>query len=177
MAAKLEMGLQKKEEAIGVQGVNPVRGRRGAPFFLAFFAFFVFFCWDLAPAALADESGLGEASPTVPQRPEEIFLYDQAELLNEETKTALREKNADLTEKYGVQKLVLFGSRARGTNAPRSDIDLAVYGCSRFDAFCDCLSEELWSLLKLDLIDMDQQVSETLAQEIRRDGVVLYEKI
>ena len=67
---------------------------------------------------------------------------------------------AEFAEKYGVQKLVLFGSRARGTNAPRSDIDLAVYGCSRFDAFCDCLSEELWSLLKLDLIDMDQQVSE-----------------
>lgn len=84
---------------------------------------------------------------------------------------------AEFAEKYGVQKLVLFGSRARGTNAPRSDIDLAVYGCSRFDAFCDCLSEELWSLLKMDLIDMDQQVSETLAQEIRRDGVVLYEKI
>ncbi len=103
MAAKLEMGLQKKEEAIGVQGVNPVRGRRGAPFFLAFFAFFVFFCWDLAPAALADKSGLEEASPTVPQRPEEVFLYDQAGLLSEETKTALREKNADLTEKYGVQ--------------------------------------------------------------------------
>ena len=31
-------------------------------------------------------------------------------------------------QKYSIEKLVLFGSRARGTNTVRSDIDLAVYG-------------------------------------------------
>ena len=33
-----------------------------------------------------------------------------------------------LAHKYSVTKIVLFGSRARGTNTERSDIDIAVYG-------------------------------------------------
>ena len=35
---------------------------------------------------------------------------------------------ATLAAKHGAQKLVLFGSRARGDHTERSDIDLAVYG-------------------------------------------------
>ena len=31
-----------------------------------------------------------------------------------------------IAEKYDVKKIVLFGSRARGTNHAKSDIDLAV---------------------------------------------------
>lgn len=31
-------------------------------------------------------------------------------------------------QKYSIGKLILFGSRARGTNTERSDIDIAVYG-------------------------------------------------
>lgn len=31
-------------------------------------------------------------------------------------------------EKSGVEKLILFGSRARGTNHERSDIDIAASG-------------------------------------------------
>ena len=31
-------------------------------------------------------------------------------------------------QKYSIEKLILFGSRARGTNTERSDIDIAVYG-------------------------------------------------
>lgn len=30
-------------------------------------------------------------------------------------------------QKYAVTKIVLFGSRTRGTNTERSDIDIAVY--------------------------------------------------
>lgn len=33
-----------------------------------------------------------------------------------------------LAKKYSVTKIILFGSRARGTNTERSDIDIAVYG-------------------------------------------------
>lgn len=42
-----------------------------------------------------------------------------------------------LKNKYwylSITKIVLFGSRARGTNTERSDIDIAVYGGS-FDDF------------------------------------------
>ena len=33
--------------------------------------------------------------------------------------------------KHSVTKVILFGSRARGTNTERSDIDIAVYGGDR----------------------------------------------
>ena len=34
----------------------------------------------------------------------------------------------EISKKYQVKKVVLSGSRARGTNMPKSDIDLAIYG-------------------------------------------------
>lgn len=83
-----------------------------------------------------------------------------------------------IAEKFDVGKIVLFGSRARGTNHEKSDIDLAVYGCNKFELLKDSLNEDLWSLLELDIINMDNQnISPELVSEIERDGVVLYEKI
>ena len=84
----------------------------------------------------------------------------------------------DFAEKFDVEKIVLFGSRARKTNHLKSDIDIAVYGCKKFELFSDALNEDLWSLLQLDIINMDKDnVSPDLISEIERDGVVLYEKI
>ena len=40
-------------------------------------------------------------------------------------------------QKYSITKIVLFGSRARGTNTERSDIDIAVYGGNFYDFDCD----------------------------------------
>ena len=40
----------------------------------------------------------------------------------------VRQDIADIAKKNGVHKVILFGSRARGTNSERSDIDIAVYG-------------------------------------------------
>ena len=57
----------------------------------------------------------------------------------------------EISKKYQVKKVVLFGSRARGTNMPKSDIDLAIYGCADFGGLSDSLNEDLWSLLKLDI--------------------------
>lgn len=84
----------------------------------------------------------------------------------------------DIARQYNAKKVVLFGSRARGTNQPKSDIDLAVYGCEAFGELSDSLNEDLWSLLKLDIINMDDEyVSPALIAEIERDGKILYEKI
>lgn len=77
---------------------------------------------------------------------------------------------------YGVGKLVLFGSRAKGTNGAKSDIDLAVYGCEDLQGSPRALEEEVWTLLKFDVVDMDT-VPPALAAEIEREGVALYEKI
>lgn len=78
-------------------------------------------------------------------------------------------------ESAGVKRLVLFGSRARGTNGPYSDVDLAVYG-GDFDRFYWNVQEKTWSLLSFDLIDMQGKISPELQEEIHRDGVVIYEK-
>lgn len=77
----------------------------------------------------------------------------------------------------GVGRVVLFGSRARGDNLPKSDIDLAVYGGGDFDGFYDDVQERLWSLLCVDVVDMDRPHSPTLDAEIARDGKVLYEEV
>ncbi len=80
-------------------------------------------------------------------------------------------------EKYDAAKVILFGSRARGTHQKKSDLDLAVYGCRDFTGLTFAMQEEVWTLLKIDLIDMNEAVSEDLKSDIERDGVVLYEKI
>lgn len=84
----------------------------------------------------------------------------------------------EIARQNKVEKVLLFGSRARGDNTDKSDIDLAVYGCNNFPQLCDQLNEELWSLLELDIIDMDSEyLSQDLIDQIHRDGVVIYEKI
>lgn len=76
---------------------------------------------------------------------------------------------------HSVQKVVLFGSRARGDNTERSDIDIAVYG-GDFDAFYWDIKEKVHSLLMFDVVEMDNSVSKDLIGEIQRDGVIIYEK-
>lgn len=74
-----------------------------------------------------------------------------------------------------IDKIILFGSRARGTNTERSDVDLIAYG-GNFDAFYWDIKEKIHSLLTFDLIDGGSKISEELQNEISRDGVTIYEK-
>lgn len=78
--------------------------------------------------------------------------------------------------KNSVDKIVLFGSRARGTHTERSDIDIAVFG-GDFDTFYWDIKESVHSLLSFDIVNYDKSVSEELKKEIEKDGVTLYEKI
>lgn len=77
--------------------------------------------------------------------------------------------------KHSITKVVLFGSRARGTNTERSDIDIAVYG-GNFDAFYWDIKEKVHSLLMFDIVQADTPISNELKTEIEKDGVVIYEK-
>lgn len=83
----------------------------------------------------------------------------------------------EFAQQAGARRVVLFGSRARGTNQPRSDIDLAIEGCPDFPALEERLQEELWSLLRLDVVNLDDPISAELREEIARDGKVLYEEV
>ena len=79
------------------------------------------------------------------------------------------------SRKNGVQRVILFGSRARGTCTERSDIDIAVSG-GDFDAFYWDIREKVHSLLTFDVVDLDSGVSDELKKEIERDGIILYEE-
>ena len=85
----------------------------------------------------------------------------------------LRELSS-FAQKYSVTKIILFGSRARGTNTERSDIDIAVYG-GNFDGFYWDVKEKINSLLMFDIVQADSSISDELIKEIEKDGVVIYE--
>ena len=78
-------------------------------------------------------------------------------------------------ERHAVERVVLFGSRARGSHTPRSDVDLAVQG-GDFDAFFWDVKEKTHSLLSFDVVDLDREASEELKREIEREGITVYEK-
>lgn len=84
---------------------------------------------------------------------------------------------AEFAREAGVKRVLLFGSRARGTNLPKSDIDLAIEGCPDFLALEERLQEDLWSLLRIDVVNLDDPISDELRKEIERDGKVLYEEV
>lgn len=81
-----------------------------------------------------------------------------------------------LAKKYEIEKVILFGSRARGDYKRTSDIDLAVKGgdIPRFSLDVD---EETSTLLKYDIVDLDGHVQQELLESIENEGRVLYEKI
>lgn len=89
----------------------------------------------------------------------------------------LQSQIAQIGARCGAQKIVLFGSRARGDNHPRSDIDLAIYGMPEKNqsSFYFAIEEELQTLLKFDLVHITQYTSPALLQNIQKDGVVLME--
>lgn len=81
-----------------------------------------------------------------------------------------------LAQKCGIEKVILFGSRARGDNRERSDIDLAVSG-GEIAKFIFDIDDEVWTLLSFDVINLDGPVQPELLKSINRDGVVIYEKV
>ena len=113
----------------------------------------------------------------------EYLLKDKLNLSN--AKYYCKQKNTtlenmlndyqNLLKKYSINKVILFGSRARGDNTERSDIDIAVYG-GDFDSFYWDIKEKVHSLLSFDVVEADKPISEELKQEIEKDGVIIYEK-
>ncbi|WP_455721547.1 nucleotidyltransferase family protein [Agathobacter sp.] len=95
-------------------------------------------------------------------------------------KTGIKDKVlqeiTELAKKNRVEKVILFGSRARGDFKERSDIDLAFRGGCSSNFILD-VDEETSTLLEFDIIDLDKPVREELLESIKIEGVVIYEKI
>lgn len=78
-----------------------------------------------------------------------------------------------------VEKAVLYGSRAKGTYRPGSDIDLTLCGVELNHTLLTRIDNELDDLLlpyQIDLSLMSSLSHPALLDHIRRVGVVLYEK-
>jgi len=79
------------------------------------------------------------------------------------------------------QRVILYGSRARGDNVPKSDIDLAVdapSGAARNRAHFDLLGDlerDPPTLLGIDIVFLDE-VGEEFRLRVAREGRVLYEQ-
>lgn len=78
-----------------------------------------------------------------------------------------------------VDKAVLYGSRAKGTHRPGSDIDLTLCGSNLGQSQLARIDEALDDLLlpyKIDLSGMASLTHPALLDHIRRVGMVFYEK-
>ena len=86
---------------------------------------------------------------------------------------------AILKENNKVQKIILFGSRAKSTHSNGSDIDIALKGNNLNTNDVLSLSVELDELdlpYKIDLVIYDRIEEKSLKEHIDRAGVVLFER-
>ena len=89
-------------------------------------------------------------------------------------KAEIVESIGKIARECGVKKVILFGSRARGNNRERSDIDLAFEGGNSVRFALD-VDEFTPTLLKFDFVDLST-ANEAILKEIEKDGVILYEQ-
>lgn len=89
---------------------------------------------------------------------------------------AVLEQIRSLAEQHGLNRVILFGSRARGDFRERSDIDLAVSG-GHIAAFSLDVDEETDTLLQYDVVNLDVPVDKALLENILREGITIYEKV
>jgi predicted nucleotidyltransferase len=79
----------------------------------------------------------------------------------------------DILKRHGAKKIILYGSYARGTATPASDIDLCEEGipsADYFRAWAECLMTISSHVSILDLIS----VQGYLRERILREGEVIY---
>ena len=73
-----------------------------------------------------------------------------------------------------VKKISLFGSRARGDNNERSDIDLAVYFLT--NPYYDVIEEleNIETLLKVDITIVNDSIDDKFITNIRNEEIIIY---
>ncbi len=97
-------------------------------------------------------------------------------IYNTGIKPQVQNEICHLAEKYHLNRVILFGSRARGDYWRASDIDLAVSG-GDITRFSLDLEEETSTLLTYDVVNLDEKVSAELLASIQKEGIILYEKV
>lgn len=95
----------------------------------------------------------------------------------DETLSGLRQALTALAAKYQAEKLILFGSRARGDHRQNSDIDLAVWGMPEENqALFWADVDDLPTLLSVDLVHLSPRTAPALLENIKKEGVILMDR-
>jgi uncharacterized protein len=75
-----------------------------------------------------------------------------------------------------INKVILFGSRARGDNLVKSDIDLAVYADNPIIEFIEDIENNTHTLLEFDFSDMKNVNDIFFIEQVEKEGIIIYEK-
>ncbi|MNM91290.1 Nucleotidyltransferase domain protein [compost metagenome] len=101
-----------------------------------------------------------------------VYLLKQINLNKE-----LLEEIIDICKRHAeIEKVVLFGSRARGDNSPKSDIDLAIYANSNFSDFIEDMENNTRTLLEFDFSNMRTVKDNFFIEQVNKEGIIIYEK-
>ncbi|AKL93671.1 putative nucleotidyltransferase [Clostridium aceticum] len=85
----------------------------------------------------------------------------------------------EIAIKYEVEKVVLFGSRARGDHSETSDYDIAIFekDLSLISKTLLCSDiEEIHTLKKIDVVFVNKDLNDKVMENIKNEGVVIYEQ-
>lgn len=83
----------------------------------------------------------------------------------------------DISKKHKyIDKIILFGSRARGDNSLKSDIDLGVYSNNSIAEFKAEIEEKVSTLLEFDFSHMNNVEDKFFIEQVEKEGVIIYEK-
>ena len=96
-------------------------------------------------------------------------------MTREEYITKLKEAEPYIKENYEVKSMCMFGSTARGTNTPESDVDLFVDMPPKMSHLVR-LGNYLEELLgkSVDLVLPSSRPNAFLLNEIKRDGITIF---
>ena len=81
-----------------------------------------------------------------------------------------------LNETENVTRAVIFGSRTREDYECNSDIDLAIYCEGELPAGLRLDLDEAAGIYKIDIIDMNDPLGDTLRQRIEEQGAEIYRR-
>lgn len=75
-----------------------------------------------------------------------------------------------------IEKVVIFGSRARGDNDLKSDIDLAIYSEQSLTEFVEDIEMNTKTLLEYDFSHMNTVKDQFFKEQVNKEGIIIYEK-
>jgi len=104
-------------------------------------------------------------------------------MLSNQLKTEIKKR---LTSKFDIEKIILFGSQARGTATHKSDVDLLLIGDVKYDRY-QMMTDVLRTLgrmkyafdviiLTLDEFEEHKYIPGTVARYAFKEGKIIYER-